>query len=213
MPRPPLPPPSSRSLSWRRRCSGHRSPGGSCDNVISQSDMQCSTMFSIESTILREGVNKCHLLGECAYYLLLDNYLFSYCHPLDWVIQGLPSSRYSITVITWYIFKDDKNSPTNCLKHCQTLPSTWLISIPVLYPGGGAAGGGGVSSQSWQDTGDKHFLQNHSSLIESVRRETKRPSLNCLIPFDPFHILIEITDIWNITRNVSIILKIGTLDL
>ena len=92
--------------------------------VISQSDMQCSTMFSIESTILREGVNKCHLLGECAYYLLLDNYLFSYCHPLYWVIQGLPSSRYSITVIAWYSFKDDKNLLTNCLKHCQTLPST-----------------------------------------------------------------------------------------
>ena len=92
--------------------------------VISQSDMQCSTMFSIESTILREGVNKCHLLGECAYYLLLDNYLFSYCHPLYWVIQGLPSSRYSITVITWYSFKDDKNLllvkqiASNIVKHC-----------------------------------------------------------------------------------------------
>ena len=138
------------------------------------------------------------------FILLLSSTQLSYQGVTQWQIQPYCDHMVQRQSIFYKMIKTI--TLTNCLnlsEHCQKMPSTWLISIPVLYPGGGAAGGGSVSSQSWQDTGDKQCLQDHSSLTESVRRETKQPSLNCLISFDPFYILIVITDVWNITRNVN----------
>ena len=66
--RPPQPPPLSRSPSWRRSCSGRRSLA--CCDISSRHNVHCSTILEMESTILREGVNKCHPPSLCRMCLL-----------------------------------------------------------------------------------------------------------------------------------------------